>query len=221
MEKKVRSLAVVMFFGLCMAVMHSHKQPVVRAEELSAKQPEVREIVSRGNMAYQDGGKGAGLYEADFYLLWEKLSTISGEVFDPACYARIIHAAESGDGVEYDLEYVYVEEKFVTEELTEADEETETVEEETETSEADGVTEIVEKEAETLEADEITEIIGEEPETTGTDAPSEITGEETEKSGTEKQPEISVSGNDCPAGAVQDKAEEITEETIYGGGINL
>lgn len=221
MEKKVRSLAVVMFFGLCMAVMHSHKQPVVRAEELSAKQPEVREIVSRGNMAYQDGGKGAGLYEADFYLLWEKLSTISGEVFDPACYAHIIHAAESGDGVEYDLEYVYVEEKFVTEELMEADEETETVEEETETSEADGVTEIVEKEAETLEADEITEIISEEPETTETDAPSEITGEETEKSGTEKQPEISVSGNDCPAGAVQDKAEEITEETIYGGGINL
>ncbi|MDE7197598.1 MAG: hypothetical protein K2O15_01815 [Lachnospiraceae bacterium] len=215
MEKKVWSLTVAMSFGLCMAVMHSQKQPVVRAEELSAKQPEVREIVSRGNMAYQDGEKGAGFYEEDFYLLWEKLSTISGEVFDPACYAHIIHADESGDGVEYDLEYEYVEEKFVTDELTETDEETEIVEEETETAEADEVTEILEEETETTEAEEVSEITGEEPEIMEPDAPSEITGEETETSGTEKQPEISVSGNDCPAGAVQDKAEEITEETIY------
>ena len=75
--------------------------------------------------------------------------------------------------------------------------------------------ELLYEETETTEADEVSEITGEEPEIMEPDAPSEITGEETETSGTEKQPEISVSGNDCPAGAVQDKAEEITEETIY------
>lgn len=83
--------------GLCTAA------PTVRAESLQMAEQEQKailhtketkqampetETVSRGNLIYRQGEKGVQIYEADFLLLQNRLSTIPDTVFEPACYTH-------------------------------------------------------------------------------------------------------------------------------------
>lgn len=92
MRKKIWILAALCLV-LCMPVLRPEGLSIVRAKEQDANRKEervgVRSLSTRGNMVYQDDGKRAGIYVSDFSLLYEKLSMVSGEIFDPARYTHI------------------------------------------------------------------------------------------------------------------------------------
>ena len=92
MRKKRRTWRGALWAGLCMALLVLEGRPVVQAKEQGAGQKgilQMREPASRGNLIYRGGGKEAGIYESDFSLLWDRLSAVSGEVFDPAEYTHM------------------------------------------------------------------------------------------------------------------------------------
>lgn len=216
MGKRIWSLTVGLYFGLGMAALYFQEQPVVQAEELSAGRTGVGEIVSRGNIFYQDDAKRAKIYGADFSLLWDNLSTISGEVFDPASYAHI-HAAQIGDNAEEDWNFAYVEEKAMPVKLPEIiDEAAEVWETEELPAFLEEETEL--QETETQEMEKLPELTEEEMEEADSDESSEEAGKDTEEDDPEELPEISVSGNDCPIEEAQSRREEITEISTDEGG---
>lgn len=78
--------------SLCIAALSLTGRPVVQAKEQSAEEKGILQeqaLVSRGNLIYRDSAEEAGIYAADFSLLYGKLSAVSGEVFDPAEYTHI------------------------------------------------------------------------------------------------------------------------------------
>lgn len=101
MRKQSWIWTAVLCAGLCMTALFPERPPVVQAKEQSAKKDFLgtQELVSRGNLVYRDGGERAGIYAADFALLYGKLSAVSGKVFDPAEYTHV-HQWEyrNGDG---------------------------------------------------------------------------------------------------------------------------
>lgn len=191
---------------------------VVQARERYVKQAGALELVSRGNMIYQDGGNKAGIYAADFSLLQERLSSVSGEVFDPSCYDHT-NKTVSGADAEYDLDHKFAgEEEYVTsgvKGLPEMDEEEPIVPEQEKTAEAAGeepVTPEPEEQPEVAEEKEAAFEPGEQP---------EVTEEEEAVYEPEEQPEISVSGNDCAGSRTQSESEEIAEKIADEEGENL
>ena len=80
------ALLLALVFGWCAA------SPTVRAQELQgmdAERSAVRlGVSSRGNLVYREGKREAAVCEADFLLLYEKISTIPEDVFDPIRYTH-------------------------------------------------------------------------------------------------------------------------------------
>lgn len=97
MKKQSWIWTAALWAGLCIAGLLLAKRPVVQAKDREA---EKGELASRGNLIYRDSGKEAGIYEADFSLLWRKLSSVSGEIFDPAEYTHM-HRWEYREGDEH------------------------------------------------------------------------------------------------------------------------
>lgn len=92
MKRQMGILTAVLCAGLWMAALSPEGQMFAEAKEQNAEEKEnlqVRELASRGNLVYRDGGEKAGIYAADFSLLLGKLSAVSGEVFDPAAYTHM------------------------------------------------------------------------------------------------------------------------------------
>lgn len=182
-------------------------QPVVQAQEEHMKQTGAWELVSRGNIIYQDGGSKAGIYAADFSLLQERLSSVSGEVFDPSSY-DYTNKTVSGADAEYDLDY-----KFAGEEEPEifGTKGPEMTEEEPVTPEQERLTEAIGEEPMTPEPEEQPEVIEEETAAYEPEEQPEVPEEETAVSEPEARPVISVSGNDCAGSGTQNEAEETAE----------
>ena len=67
MKKQSWIWTAALWAGLCIAGLLLAKRPVVQAKDREA---EKGELASRGNLIYRDSGKEAGIYEADFSLLW-------------------------------------------------------------------------------------------------------------------------------------------------------
>lgn len=92
MKRQMGILTAVLCAGLWMAALSPEGQMFAEAKEQNTEEKEnlqVRELASRGNLVYRDGGEKAGIYAADFSLLFGKLSAVSGEVFDPAAYTHM------------------------------------------------------------------------------------------------------------------------------------
>ena len=92
MKRQMGILTAVLCAGLWMAALSPEGRMFAEAKEQNAEEKEnlqVRELASRGNLVYRDGGEKAGIYAADFSLLFGKLSAVSGEVFDPAAYTHM------------------------------------------------------------------------------------------------------------------------------------
>lgn len=218
MRKQGWILATVLCSVLCMSAPQSVGQPFVQAGERHAKQAGVWELASRGNMVYQDGGNRAGIYAADFSLLQKRLSSVSGEIFDPDCYD---HAEKAGNVIDmkYDLDCKFAEEEetvtFGTKGLPEM------LEKEPAVSEAEKTMEVICEEPVTPEPEEEPEIMEEEAAITEPEEQPEASGEEAAVTEPEEQPAISVSGNDCNGGGTQGETEEMTEEIVDRGGEDL
>lgn len=195
MKKRVWILTAALCFALCMMAMYQERQSVVWAKEQPAeqqeKEPAARSICSKGNFVYRDGGEKVGIYEADFFLLYEKLSAIPKEAFDPACYT---HYDRTDQTEKYQVN-ICIDSEYQS----------------TETLEADKAAEMSGEDAEVSVADEVSEINREKTEESVADETSEINGEE-------QLPEMSVSGNDCMKEQTENGAEEMTDETDTKGG---
>lgn len=93
MVKKKTGILKALCITLCMTALWTKGFAVVRAEEQPAQlekgQTQMRELSARGNIVYQDGDIKAGIYAADFALLYEKAAMGPKEAFDPACYTHI------------------------------------------------------------------------------------------------------------------------------------
>lgn len=92
MKKQIGIGAAFCCASLCIAALSLTGRPVVQAKEQSAEEKGIlqeQELVSRGNLIYRDSAEEAGIYAADFSLLYGKLFAVSGEVFDPAKYTHI------------------------------------------------------------------------------------------------------------------------------------
>lgn len=75
-----------------MAVLFSKGQSIVQAKEQETERKaalRIRELASRGNLVYREGGEEAAIYAADLTILEGKLSTVSGTVYDPAEYTHM------------------------------------------------------------------------------------------------------------------------------------
>lgn len=211
MRKKGWILTAALYAGLCMSMPQSVGQSVVQARERHERQTGEWELASRGSAVYQDGGNRAGIYAADFFLLQERLPSVSGEIFDPDCYD---HAEKAGNVIdmEYDLDCESVEEEetvtFGTKGLPEM------LEKKPAASEAEKTMEVICEEPVKSEPEEEPEIIEEEATVSGREEQPEVPGEEATVSEPEKRPEISVSGNDCAGGGTHSETEETAEETV-------
>lgn len=90
MKRQIGILTAALCTGLCVTVLSTEGQPVVRAKEQNTEQREasqMRKPASDGNVVYWDSGEKAGIYASDFLFLYGKLSAVSGEIFDPAAYS--------------------------------------------------------------------------------------------------------------------------------------
>lgn len=219
MKKKTFILTAFLCVGLYMAELYPQGQPFVQAKEEPAQQTEKQrrawELVSHGNMAYWDGSEKAAVYGADFSFLWKKLSSISGEVYDPASYAHLyengsLKSAEDYRGYGFTTaEFASVELTGVVEEETEILMPEELLEngEETEIPEPEETPEMAEDDIEISELEESQEVVEDENGISEQEEPSETVEAEEEQS-----PEVSVSGNDCPVEKEQINMEEETAD---------
>lgn len=215
---KKRIWTATLFLGLCALAFCLQGQSAAQAKEQSAgkeqvgKQGEMREPVSRGSIIYWDDDEKMGIYAADFALLYEKLSSISGEIFDPAGYTHTYRALVENAGAcaepvasEFWTDGQFVGIKWETEAVepdsipgnAEENGSSEIAVEETETPVAEEESENEEEEPELSGSGDSPEIMEEESGITGPGDSSGITGEETGMPETEETPGASVSENDC------------------------
>lgn len=178
MRKKRWIFAGILCLVLCMTVLNAEGQSVVQAKE--------QKISSYGNMVYQDVGKRAEIYAADFSLLYDKLAMVSEGVFDPAGYAHVqqwedesipVLTFDTVDETWPDGGY-QVEEELESDELSEED------------------SEMTDEDMSMSEPEEASETTDEETTTPEPEEPSETTDEEPTTPEPDETPEITVSGND-------------------------
>ena len=204
MRKKKWIFAGVLCFALCMTVLTPKGQSVVQAEEQPVKQGREQmrsqQLSTHGNIVYQDSGKRAEIYAADFSLLYDKAAIVSEGVFDPSGYAHVCQG-ETADVQMWTFDVMdeaYMDYEYEVEEKSELNELPEISGEQITVPEPEEPTETADEEA-TPEPDETLETTDEETVTSETEEPPETTDEETTTPETDETPEITVSGNDIEA----------------------